>query len=191
MLGYSSGLPRLRFHGSHPATGHYASQACAGSRNQAPTCRHYLRTRRPAIQRHAGLLGLQHAAESASKVTLPVSALLSLGLPAQSLETMIVATLLVSGLCCLGVSGKPGLFGFGHLAPVAILSSFVAPALLAARAGGLPLVAGMGLITGIVVAALSRVLHRWRFLFPPEVVGLIAFMVGASQSTLAVRASWV
>jgi xanthine permease XanP len=104
---------------------------------------------------------------------------LSLGLP-------IVATLLVSGLCCLGVSGKRGLFGFGHLAPVAILSSFVAPALLAARAGGLPLVAGMGLITGIVVAALSRVLHRWRFLFPPEVVGLIAFMVGASQSTLAV-----
>jgi len=33
---------------------------------------------------------------------------------------------------------------------------------------------------------LSHLLHRWRFLVPPEVVGLIAFMVGASQATLAV-----
>jgi xanthine permease XanP len=132
------------------------------------------------------VLGLQHAAESASKVTLPVSALIALGLSSQSLETMIVVTLLVSGACCIAVSSSKGLFGFGHLAPVAILSSFVAPSLVAAQAGGLSLVAGMTLVTGVVVVVLSRVLHRWRFLFPPEVVGLIAFMVGASQASLAV-----
>jgi NCS2 family nucleobase:cation symporter-2 len=43
----------------------------------------------------------------------------------------------------------------------------------------------MTLLTGLVVVILSRVLHRWRALFPPEVVGLIAFMVGASQVSLA------
>jgi NCS2 family nucleobase:cation symporter-2 len=132
------------------------------------------------------VLGFQHAAESASKVTLPVSALLTLGLSVDSLETMIVVTLLVSGLCCIMISNKRGWFGFSHLAPAAILSSFVAPSLLAARAGGLPLVAGMTLVTGLVVVLLSRVLHRFRFLFPPEVVGLVAFMVGASQASLAV-----
>src|SRR5262249_10842119 len=116
------------------------------------------------------LLGLQHAAESASKVTLPVSALMAMGLRDDALESMIVVTLLVSGLCCIVVSNRRGLFGFGHLLPAAIISSFVAPSLLAAKAGGLPLVAGMTLVTGLVVVVLSRVLHMLRFLFPPEVV---------------------
>jgi NCS2 family nucleobase:cation symporter-2 len=102
------------------------------------------------------------------------------------METMIAATLISTGLCCLLVAGTRRPFGFGHLAPAAIMSSFVAPSMVAAKAGGLPLVAGMTLITGLIVVLLSRLLHRWRFLFPPEVVGLIAFMVGASQATLAV-----
>src|SRR5262245_34958899 len=132
------------------------------------------------------VLGLQHAAESASKVTLPAAVLLAVGANASAMETLIAATLIASGLCCLLVAGNRKPFGFGHLAPAAIMSSFVAPALMAAQAGGLPMVAGMTLITGGFVVALSHLLHRWRFLFPPEVVGLIAFMVGASQATLAV-----
>jgi NCS2 family nucleobase:cation symporter-2 len=132
------------------------------------------------------LLGLQHAAESASKVTLPAAVLLAVGAETAAMETMIAATLIASGICCLLVAGHRKPFGFGHLAPAAIMSSFVAPSLVAAQAGGLPLVAGMTLVTGAFVVLLSHLLHRWRFLFPPEVVGLIAFMVGASQATLAV-----
>ena len=44
--------------------------------------------------------------------------------------------------------------------------------MVAMEAGGLQLLAGMLLVTGLVVVLLSRVLHRWRVLFPPEVVGL-------------------
>lgn len=132
------------------------------------------------------VLGLQHAIESASKVTLPVAMMMSVGATAKQVETLIETTLIMCGIATILVSSRLRLVGFGRLMPVAILSSFVSPALLAARAGGLPLVAGMTLVTGIVVAGLSRVLHRWRFLFPPEVVGLIAFMVGASQASLAV-----
>lgn len=132
------------------------------------------------------LLGLQHAAESASKLTLPAAVLLAVGADNVAMETMIVATLIASGICCLLIGSNRRYFGFGHLAPAAIMSSFIAPSLVAARAGGLPLVAGMTLVTGLVVVALSHLIHRWRFLFPPEVVGLIAFMVGASQASLAV-----
>ena len=57
--------------------------------------------------------------------------------------------------------------------------------MIAMQAGGLAVLAGMTLVSGLVVVFLSRMLHRWRALFPPEVVGLIAFMVGASQVTLA------
>jgi len=132
-----------------------------------------------------GVLGLQHAVESASKVTLPVAVLLTLGADPRSMQTMIAATLIVTGICSIIVASRRRIFGFGHLVPSAIISSFVAPSMIAVQVGGLKLLAGMTLLTGVVVVLLSRVLHRWRALFPPEVVGLIAFMVGASQISLA------
>lgn len=131
------------------------------------------------------VLGLQHAIESANKVALPVAVLLSLGASQQQMQTMITVTLIVTGLCSIVVSSRQRQFGFGHLVPAAVISSFVAPAMIAMHAGGLKMLAGMTLVSGLAVVLLSRVLHRWRALFPPEVVGLIAFMVGASQATLA------
>jgi len=60
------------------------------------------------------------------------------------------------------------LFGFGHLTPSAIISSFVAPSMVAFQTGGLKLLAGMTLLPGVIVVLLSRVLSRWKALFPPE-----------------------
>jgi len=52
--------------------------------------------------------------------------------------------------------------------------------MLAAPTGGLSLVFGMTLLTGVFQAAFSRVLHRARALLPPEVTGVIVTMVGLS-----------
>jgi xanthine permease XanP len=132
------------------------------------------------------ILGLQHAVESASKVTLPIAVLTVVGASGAQMDTMIVATLIISGIATILVSSRIPVLGFGHLLPAAIFSSFVAPAVMATRMGGLKLLSGMTLVSAVSVTLLSRLLPRWRFLFPPEVVGLIAFMVGASQASLAV-----
>jgi NCS2 family nucleobase:cation symporter-2 len=132
------------------------------------------------------LLGLQHAVESASKAALPVGLLVAAGTAGSQLEGMIAAILIFSGLASILVSSRLPKIGFGHLLPSAIFSSFAAPAVMLTRVGGLPLLAGMTLVSAGTVAVLSRILPRWRFLFPPEVVGLIAFMVGASQASVAV-----
>jgi NCS2 family nucleobase:cation symporter-2 len=132
------------------------------------------------------VLGLQHAVESASKVTLPIAVLGTVGVTGGQLDMMIVATLLVSGLASILVASRLPVVGFGHLLPAAIFSSFVAPAVMVVRTGGLPLLCGMTLVTAFSVILFARILPRWRFMFPAEVVGLIAFMVGASQSSLAV-----
>jgi len=132
------------------------------------------------------VLGIQHAVESASKVTLPIAVLGAVGASGAQLDTMIVSTLLISGLASILVSSRLPFVGYGHLLPAAVFSSFVAPAVMVTRVGGLPLLSGMTLVTALSVAACARILPRWRFLFPAEVVGLIAFMVGASQSSLAV-----
>jgi xanthine permease XanP len=132
------------------------------------------------------MLGLQHAVESATKVTVPIALLGAVGASGAQLETMIESTLIVSGVASILVSSRLRWVGFGHLLPAAIFSSFVAPAVMATRVGGLPLLAGMTLITALSVSLMSWLMPRWRSLFPPEVVGLIAFMVGASQASLAV-----
>ena len=132
------------------------------------------------------VLGLQHAVESASKVTLPIAVLTAVGASSAAMETMIVSTLIFSGIASILVATRLPYVGFGHLLPSAIFSSFVSPAVMATRIGGLPLLAGMTAVTALSVALFSRVLPKWRMLFPPEVVGLIAFMVGASQASLAV-----
>jgi hypothetical protein len=95
-----------------------------------------------------GILGLQHAIESASKVTLPVAVLLALGADQTSMQTMISATLIFTGICSIVVSTRNRTFGFGHLTPSAIITSFVAPSMIAMQVGGLKLLAGMTLLTG-------------------------------------------
>ncbi|MEQ1947272.1 MAG: solute carrier family 23 protein [Bryobacteraceae bacterium] len=159
-------------------------EAAKGARHRKAVGLIYGRDDLPPFSNLA-MLGLQHAIESASKITLPVAVLLALGSDTASMQTMISATLIASGICTIVVSSRHRIFGFGHLTPSAIISSFVAPAMIAVQAGGLRLLAGMTFVTGLVVVLLSRILHRWRALFPPEVVGLIAFMVGASQVGLA------
>ncbi len=132
------------------------------------------------------VLGFQHAVESASKITLPIALLTTAGAGGDQLETMIVSTLVASGVSSILVASRLPWVGFGHLLPSAIFSSFVAPAVMTTRIGGLPLLCGMTLVTAVAVSLFSRLLPRWRVLFPAEVVGLIAFMVGASQASLAV-----
>jgi xanthine/uracil permease len=82
-----------------------------------------------------GVLGPQHAIESASKVTLPVAVLLTLGADPRSMQTMIAATLIATGVCTIVVSSRHKVFGFGHLTPSAIVSSFVAPSMIAMQMG--------------------------------------------------------
>ncbi len=43
--------------------------------------------------------------------------------------------------------------------------------------GGLPLMRGMIIASGLVEALFARVVHRIRFLFPPEITGLVVLMV--------------
>src|SRR5262249_26772702 len=111
------------------------------------------------------VLGIQHAIESASKITMPIMLLTLAWASGPQLETMIVAQVIISGLATIAVCSRAPVVGFGRLLPSAIFSSFAAPAMMAARIGGLKLLAGMTVITAITVVIVSGVLPRWRFLF--------------------------
>jgi len=55
---------------------------------------------------------------------------------------------------------------------------FLPTSILAVQAGGYALLFGMIATAGILLSLMSRVLHRLRVLFPPEVTGLMVAMAG-------------
>lgn len=93
-------------------------------------------------------------------------------------------------ICGLGVliqMVRDHRMGSGFLAPVAPSSAHLAPALIAAQSGGLALVAGMTILSGLASVLFARVLGRVRALMPPEISGAVVFIIGMAVSLAGVR----
>ena len=80
-----------------------------------------------------------------------------------------------------------GPVGSGYMCPSTFTATYFAPSLLAARAGGLPLVFGMTIFAGLFEAVLAPVINRLRGIFPPEISGLVIFMIGWSAGIAGLR----
>jgi xanthine permease XanP len=80
-----------------------------------------------------------------------------------------------------------GPVGSGYLAPSVMTAIFLGPSLEAVRIGGLALLSGMTIFGGLVQVALSRVLNRMRALLPPELAGVVVFLVGISNGVVGLR----
>lgn len=125
-------------------------------------------------------MGVQHCFAMSS--TLVLVALLAYSVT-DSLEVatnLVRISMIAAGLGTILQSLKRGPVGSGYLCPNLAGPAFFPSSLLAAQTGGLSLVFGMTLLTGIFQALLSRVIHRLRALLPPEVTGVIVSMVGIS-----------
>ena len=80
-----------------------------------------------------------------------------------------------------------GPIGSGYMCPATFTATYFPPSLLAARIGGLPLVFGMTIFAGVLEAVLAPVLNRLRGVFPPEISGLVIFMIGWSAGIAGLR----
>src|SRR4051794_1408316 len=105
---------------------------------------------------------------------------------AMSSDLLAVAMLVLSFGTFLQMS-RLGPIGSGYMCPSTPTATYFAPSLLAARTGGLPLVFGMTIFSGLLEAALAPVLNRLRGIFPPEISGLVIFMIGWSAGLAGLR----
>jgi NCS2 family nucleobase:cation symporter-2 len=80
-----------------------------------------------------------------------------------------------------------GPVGSRFLCPSCHDAIFLEPSIAALRLGGLPLVFGMTMIAGVIQSVLSPILHRIRPLLPPEIGGLVIFLVGTSIAAIGCR----
>jgi NCS2 family nucleobase:cation symporter-2 len=97
--------------------------------------------------------------------------------PADS-AALIGMSFIACGMGVIVQATRWGGLGCGLLAPVSMSSPHILPSLLAARLGGLPLVAGMTIVSGLMTVVLAQALTRIRNLIPPEIAGAVVLIIG-------------
>ena len=110
------------------------------------------------------------------------------GASADVLSAMLRMGMLALAVAVLLQALPRGPVGSRFLAPSIFTGVYLAPSLLAAKTGGLPLVWGMTIFAGLVEIALSLVWTRLRTLIPSETAGLVVFLIGVIIGLAALRA---
>ncbi len=133
------------------------------------------------------ILALQHLMIIASALIFPVLLVNSInGTPAQ-LQGVVCFSMIAGGIGTILQALAKGPLGSGYLAPEGGSEPYLPAAFLALQMGGFNLLFGMTIVAGLFQGVLARYVNRLRFLFPPEVTGVIVFMVGASLIPISLR----
>lgn len=123
--------------------------------------------------------GLQHTFVMSSTLILPVVIISEIGGTPAQVRTVVSFTMIAAGLATLLQFFRTPV-GSGYLAPYLSGVPYFSASMSAAWAGGLPLLAGMGLVAGAFETLFSRIVRRLSFLFPAEVTGVVVLMVGVA-----------
>ena len=133
------------------------------------------------------LSGLQQVGMIAILLVFPLMLGREAGLDAQETIDLISVTMLVLGMGAILQSRRFGPVGAGYLCPPSCTAAYLGPALLAAKAGGMPLVFGMMVFSAFVESAMSRVLRPLRPYLPPELSGVVVLLIGVNVGSLGFR----
>src|SRR5580704_7192499 len=130
---------------------------------------------------------LQYVAVTSSFLVLPLIIMREANLGPGSADAMLGWAMLVLALGTTLQALPFGPVGSGYLAPSVMTAVFLGPSVEAVRIGGLALMSGMTIFSGAVQAVLSSSLNRLRTVLPPELAGVVVFLVGVSNGVVGLR----
>ncbi len=133
------------------------------------------------------LAALQHVGVLALVMVFPLLVSRAAGASPSIAGQILSAGMLALGLATIAQARARGPIGSGYLAPTGFQAVYLGPSLVAAQAGGLPLVFGMTIFSGAVEATLSRVWRPLRAYLPPELSGLVVLFTGLAVMAIGVR----
>ena len=133
------------------------------------------------------LAALQHVGVLALVMVFPLLVSRAAGASPAIAGQILSAGMLALGLATIAQARARGPIGSGYLAPTGFQAVYLGPSLVAAQAGGLPLVFGMTIFSGAVEATLSRVWRPLRAYLPPELSGLVVLFTGLAVMAIGVR----
>ena len=130
---------------------------------------------------------VQHVGVMAIFLIYPLIVARTAGAPREEIAAILRLSMLALAAGSVLQALPRGRVGSRFLAPSIFTGVYLAPSLLAAKLGGLPLVWGMTVFAGVVEIGLSSVWSRLRAFIPPETAGLVVFLVGAIIGLAALR----
>src|SRR5262245_32650211 len=130
---------------------------------------------------------IQHVGVIAIFMIYPLIIAREANVSADVISAMLRMGMLTMAVAALLQALPRGPVGSRFLAPSIFTGVYLAPSLLAAKTGGMPLVWGMTIFAGLVEAALSRVWARLRTFIPSETAGLVVFLIGVIIGLAALR----
>jgi len=125
--------------------------------------------------------GLQHMLLVVSlSLALPLTIAQAAGLSTVQSSALLATTLFMMAVTTVLQSMRLKWLGSGYQSISAADSASISPCLLAVQVGGMPLVWGMTVFSGLTRALLSFGTRKLRRFFPPEVTGCSIFILGIS-----------
>jgi NCS2 family nucleobase:cation symporter-2 len=121
-----------------------------------------------------------------STLVLPIVLVTEIGGTFDEVRSVIALTMIACGVGTIVQSLRCRFIGSGFVCPNLCGPNFFTASLEAAWVGGLPLLRGMTIVSGIAEAVFARFVQRLAFLFPPEITGLVVLMVAQGLITLGV-----
>jgi len=130
---------------------------------------------------------LQYVAVTSCFLVFPLIIAREAGLPTSQTDNLVAWSMLALALGTTLQALPRGPIGSGYLAPSTLTAIFLGPALEAVHLGGLALMSGMTLFGGVVQSVFSRSLNALRKVLPPELAGVVIFLVGMSNGVVGLR----
>jgi NCS2 family nucleobase:cation symporter-2 len=131
--------------------------------------------------------GFQHVGLVRIQLIFPALVIQLAELPTEDSVNMLSLSLIALGIAAILQSLPRGPVGSRFLCPPCHDAIFLEPSIAALKFGGLPLVFGMTMVAGVIQSLLSPILNRIRPLLPPEIGGLVIFLVGTSIAAIGCR----
>ncbi len=130
-------------------------------------------------------MAVQHILIMASSLVYPLVIVNSIDADQTTAHSLLSFSMIAAGISCMILSMKNKLLGSGYLTMQSGSAAYIYPSVLAAKAGGLPLIMGMTIFAGAFPGVLAYIVKKSRQFFPPEVSGLVIAMVGVSLVPIA------
>jgi NCS2 family nucleobase:cation symporter-2 len=132
------------------------------------------------------LLALQYAVIDAIYLVLVTIIMRHAGLPPDRQADLLAVACLALAVGTVLQALPRGPIGSGFFAPPVCSATYLAPSVLAAEHGGMPLVIGMTIFAGLVEAAVGLGLRRLHIVITPVLSGLAVFVVGLQLGVVGI-----
>lgn len=136
------------------------------------------------------VLGFQHVAVICPYLVLVALVVEAARLPADRAVSFMAMAMLGIAIYTLLQANRRGPIGSGYLCPPVVSAIYLPGCLVAAATGGMPLVAGMILVSGLAEIGLARIVGKFRKVFPAAVSGVILMAVGLELARIAMSIAW-